>query len=337
LAPGGVFFVLSMATIIAGVVSHLVAAWVHLPTPNPAYRRIGPVAGPQVLCAGSSLLQFGLSWPEISETLGQGIESWGLGGSTPLEWEVFQGLATNTNLMIMGVSVYDLNEHHLCSASANVVPLAGTIRHLRGHPESWPYARHLLGQYPLAYLRKLFPTAGNSDAVLVGLRRKLPTRLRAAAAEEDRSNSLVLPSEPVLNFGGSTEKVSDWSRSKTLRRLASMRSENQGMHAFNGPKKLAFERMLLRAQQRGRVIVVILPVSPAYTHEFLAPEVIRNFENALAEAQRADPQAEFVRLDEISALNSDDYYGDLVHLNGAGRQIATEAFLGWLRQKQPRA
>jgi hypothetical protein len=40
----------------------------------------------------------------------------------------------------------------------------------------------------------------------------------------------------------------------------------------------------------------------------------------------------FVRLDQLPALNSDEYYSDFVHLNGPGRQIATDAFLKELRK-----
>jgi hypothetical protein len=285
-----------------------------------------------VFCAGSSLLQFGLSWPEISETIGQGIENWGVGGSTPIEWEVSQSVASSTNFMIIGVSAYDLNEQHLCDARADLVPIMQTIQDLRQTGADWERANRSLSQYPLAWLRHLFPTAGKSDAVLVGLRRKLPARLRASAAAEDEANSLVVPRRAVMDFGGSSARVSDWPQSKTIRRLASMRNENRGIHAFNGLKKLAFERMLLRAQEKGRVIVVVLPVSPAYAHEFLMPEVVRTFETALMDAQHVDPYAQFVRLDEVAVLNSNEYYSDLVHLNGGGRQIATNAFLTWLRQ-----
>jgi hypothetical protein len=70
-----------------------------------------------------------------------------------------------------------------------------------------------------------------------------------------------------------------------------------------------------------------MPVSPSYAREFLTPEVIRSFENALADAKRANPRALFARLDELSAVNSDEYFSDFVHLNGAGRRIVTEAFL----------
>jgi hypothetical protein len=324
--------VICLALVIAIVFSHLATIWIELPIPKATYRRIGPPTGPQVFCAGSSLLQFGLSWPEVSEVLNQGMESWGMAASTPSEWEVFQNLANNTNLMIIGVDVYDLNEYHLCDTRADVVPLPRTISDLWQSSTDWQFSKRLLSQYPLSYLRKLFPTAGRSEAVLVALRRKLPRQLRSSTAAEDGANSLVLPRQPVMDFGRPHAKVSDWTPSRTLRRLAGLRSENQGKHAFNGIKRLALDRMLLRAQKQGRVIVVVLPISPTYAHEFLTPEVVRDFESALDEAQHIDPQARFVRLDKLSALNSDECYTDLVHLNDAGRRIATDAFLSSLRQ-----
>ena len=333
--PGKAKFLLvvSSALVIAIVSSHLVAFWIKLPKYIAIYRRIGPETGPQVFCAGSSLLQFALSWPEVSKTLHQGIESWGMAASTPSEWEVFQNLANNTNLMIIGIDVYDLNEYHLCESRANVVPLAQTISDLWQSSTDWHFSRRLLSQYPLVYLQKLFPTAGRSEAVLVGLRRQLPERLRSASAADERANSLVLPRQPVLNFGATNEKVSEWTPSRALWRLAQMRSETGGKHAFNGVKRLAFERMLLRAQRQGAVIMVVLPVSPLYVHEFMTPEAVHNFESALDAAQRIDPQAQFVRLDKLSSLNSDECFGDLVHLNGAGKRMATDAFLSWLTQR----
>ena len=53
--------------------------------------------------------------------------------------------------------------------------------------------------------------------------------------------------------------------------------------------------MLDRGRQRGRVIVVVAPLAPIYLHRFVTPEVAQRFEIALAEAQQAVPQAEFIR------------------------------------------
>ncbi len=318
--------IIGVSLLLASLGSNLAARWIGMSPSSPAYRRIGPVDGPQVFCAGSSLLQLGLDWPEISKSLGQGMENWGVPGSSPSEWEVSQTLATNVTQMIIGVSVYDLNEYHLCNFRANVVPLSRTMADLWQAGATWQFSKRLLSQYPLAYLRKIFPTAGNADAVLVGLRRKLPSKLRTAAAAEDRANALVLPKEALMAFGGSTEKLSDWPAAKRLRRIALMRSETQGKHTFDGPKQLAFRRMLRHAQAGGSSVVVVLPVAPLYTREFVTPDVNRDFEASLAMIQREFPSAHFLRLDQVPALQSDAYFSDPVHLNGVGRDLATKGF-----------
>jgi hypothetical protein len=48
--------------------------------------------------------------------------------------------------------------------------------------------------------------------------------------------------------------------------------------------------------------------------------------------QKAFPKALFVRLDRLAGLKSAENFTDLVHLNGAGREIATAAFLKELKQ-----
>lgn len=319
--------VILIAVLAASILSHSLAGWIGISSGLATYRRIGPRMGPQVFCAGSSLMQFGLSWPEVSEMLGQGIENWGVGGSTPEVWEVPQELATNTNLTLIGVSVYDLNEHRLCDTRADIVPFLRTVRDLRNSRASWQFSKRLISQYLLAYLRKLFPTAGRSDAVLVGLRREARKLLRLSSASEDRAAALVLPSQAILDFGESTLKLSDLSKGRLVRRLATLRSEMQGMHSFDGPKSLALKRMVDHAQKQGRVVVVVLPVSPAYAGEFINPSVAQEFDNVLKEALRVAPSAKVVRLDKLPVLQSNDLFSDLVHLNSAGRRKATEAFL----------
>lgn len=325
------------AIVITSLVSHGVARWVELRKPIPTFRRIGPVEGPQAICAGSSVLQFAISWRAVSELLNQGIESWGLGGSTPLEWDVFDGWTKNSNLMIAGVSMYDLNEGHSCNWSANIVPLSQMIADLRESGMSWDHSKYVLSQYPLAYTRKLFPTAGNSDAVLVGLRRKLVGFRQTAFAGDlvaadqpkaDPGDAVAPPPDyTVLELGGTMERMSDWPEAKLRRRLAHFTRS----HSYKGPIRLAFRRMLTRAQQRGRVVVVVLPVSPSYERELTTAEARQAFEGTLQELQRDFPAASFVRLDHVQQLKNDELFEDPVHLNGAGKQVATEAFLNALR------
>jgi len=323
--------VLCVPIMIAVVVSHVTASRFGLQTGDAMYRRIGTTNGPQVFCAGSSLLQFGISWPEVSDALGQGIECWAVAGSSPEIWEVSQRLATNANTMIMGVSVYDLNEYQLCDSRAHIVSFGQTVSDLWQAKAGWLFSKRVLSQYPLALLRSLIPTAGRSNAVLVGLRRKMRELFGLSASAEDQGNALVLPSQPVLDFGAATERVSNWPVDKVLRRLAMQRNLIQGRHAFDGPKKLAFLRMLNHVRS-DRTIVIVLPVAPSYAREFATPEVDRDFENVLSEAKRVNSDVLFVRLDRVSALHSDEYFSDLVHLNGAGREIATAAFFNALKE-----
>jgi hypothetical protein len=320
--------VLCLAVFIAIAMDNVVAAWIALPKiGEPTYRRIGPQEGPQVLVAGSSLLLFGISWPLVSQARDQGVESWGLGGSAPPVWEVFQARARNIDFTIIGVSTFDLNEHHMCDLCGTLVPLTQTIRDLWDTQPGWEFSKRLLAQYPLFYIRIPFPTAGRTDTVLVGLRRKLPTILRPSSVADDRERATVLPTEAVLTFGGSTERLSDWPAARTLRRLANLRSENRGRHLFRGPKSQAFRRMLQRAQADGRVAVIVMPVSPTYAREFLTSDVLNQFETALATVHRDFPETRFIRLDQVSALRSDSLFSDLVHLNGDGRRIADAEFL----------
>ena len=322
-----VALILALSTVLASAADHAIAAWIGVREGGSAYRRIGPESGPQVFGAGSSLLQFGLSWPEVSQALGRGIENWGVPASSPEIWEISQAGATNTDLMLIGVSVYDLNEYHVAERRANFVRLAQTVRDLRDSKADWELSARLLNQYLFIYARLLFPTAGYTDKTHVGLRAKARAMLRLPSAAEDRDNELVLPSKPILQFGDSKTRVSNWDDARMLRRLALLRSENRGKHAFDGPKRLAFNRMLSTARSHGDIIIVVLPVTEAYAREFLTPEETAQFEESLSEARVIAPAVRIIRLDRVPGLMAHEYFSDLVHLNAAGREIATAAFL----------
>lgn len=319
--------VLCLSALLASAASHAIGAWLGVGQGPPVYRRIGPRDGPQVFAAGSSLLQFGLSWSEVSAHLGRGIESWGVPASSPDMWEIPQRAASNTDLLLIGVSVYDLNEYRVAASRASLVPLSQTIRDLRESAADLTLARRLLNQYLLASVRLLIPTAGYSDKVHVGLRAQARRALGLRSAMVDAETALVLPAGAVLEFGESTQRVSDWDSARLLRRMSSMRLENGGKHAFDGPKHAAFRRMLVRAKAQGDVIIVVLPVTSVYEEELLTPTTSQEFETALHDAQSQAPASIVIRLDHVAGLKSSDYFSDLVHLNSAGRRIATAAFL----------
>ncbi len=306
------------------------APWRDVLDSSGAYRRVGPETGSQVFCAGSSLLVSGLYWPEVSDSLGRGIEIWTVGGSSPEIWEVFQRRRPKPALTIVGVSVYDLNEMRLTPKRAQYIPLTETIRDLSASRADPTLSRRIVAQYSLKYLRLLFPLAGDWDSTLVAVRREVAKALRLER-RLDAYEGVVMERDGVLdadNLGENTTKLTDWSFARTSRRLAGLRAENHGVHEFfRGPKRLAFQRILLRARPHGPVIVVVLPVSKSYAQEFIGESTVHAFETALTEDMKIAPGAALVRLDQVAGISDDHNFSDLAHLNSYGRRLTTPAFL----------
>lgn len=324
--------VVFLSVVLASCASHLLAFWVGIFRPPGGflgiYRRVGPDTGPQALCAGSSLLVSALSWAQMSEALGQGMETWGIGGSSPDIWEVWQQQRPHSNMTIVGVSVYDLNETHLADERATVVPLSRTLNDLWASDADPALSHRILTQYALRYVRFLFPTAGNADKVLVGLRSKVAEMLGRQASLAEHEGVVLQPAPPLLDAGESTATINEWSSARLLRRIAVLRAENRGRHEFfNGPKRRALTRMLLQARRQGRVVIVVLPVSRAYAEAFLRENDVAAFERAIREAAAIVPEATVVRLDRISGISDPANFSDLVHLNSFGRPVTTQAFL----------
>ncbi len=330
----GLQFVVVLTAVVSviSVASHLLTAWLGIETRTGWYWQISSSGSrtPAYL-AGSSLAGDAISWDLVSRQLNQPICGWGVAGSSPWEWEPFQRRTQQGPLTIIVVSPYDLNEQFLCDFHANVVPAVDTIGDLWRSGADWPFSLRVLSQYPLMYTRILFPTAGRAYGVIGGLHDKLSKILGSFGSNNSEGG-------PTLAFGKESQikeykrgKISNWSPSQLLRRLAAIRSACQGKQSFDGPKKLAFLRMLHEGQAHGRVIVVVLPVSPPYTAEFLGPEDTRRFETELADARQAVPQVQWFRLDHLPELNSDENFWDLVHMNPYGQEIATRAFLSWLK------
>lgn len=316
----------------ASILSHSLIAWLKIGTSFGKYWIVGPEESElSAFMAGSSLAGDGFSWRRISAVLSMRIEGWGVAGSSPSEWELFQDLSTQAGLSIFVVSAYDLNDHFISDFLSEVVPLKQTIRDLWQSRADWSHSKRLLSLYALSHIRILFPTAGRSDGVMEGVREEMKYIVSSILPMK----SEAVPTQSLIDANKAEqkrlEKISDWSPGRMLRRLAVMRSACQGRHAFRGPKKLALFRMLRQAQDQGRVFVVVLPVSPAYVKEFLTTEVKREFDKTLTEAHNMVPRARWLRLDQLRDLNSNDYFWDLVHMNTKGQEIATEALLGQLR------
>jgi len=256
------------------------------------------------------------------------METWPVAGGSPAEGEVFQERAPHATRTFIVVSAYDLNENWLCDFHADIVPLSETIRNLRQCGAPWPFCKRVLSQYPLMVARKLFPTAGRSDGVMVGIRSKLLKLFHTstAAGQDDA---------PQLGDTGTSlirDKVTDWSEARLERRLVLMRSSCQGKQSFDGMKKNALIRMLQRAERQGQSVLVVLPVSPIYQKEFLNSDVVHDFEETLADVRRHCPRTQIIRLDPITALHDNGLFWDSVHMNMYGQQIATTALLKQMQQ-----
>lgn len=318
--------------IVTAIVSHGIVSWFRIEASPSGYWEVGQKRARQsAFLAGSSLAGYALALGRIGDELNMKIEGWGVAASSPSEWEQFQIRATGSNLTIIVVSAYDLNEYFLSDFRADVVPLRQTIEDLWHSQAEWSYSKRLVSLYPLSYLRVLFPTAGRSDGVMVGIREKLNNIRPSMLSVESESGPILTFNETSSAQEKKTQRVTDWSPSRTVRRLAVLRSLSQGKHGFNGPKQLALHRMLHYAKQRDHAVVVVLPVSPIYAKEFLTSGVSREFEAALIEVQHSAPEANWIRLDHINELNSNEYFVDFVHMNWYGQMIATDAFLRQFR------
>ena len=278
---------------------------------------------------GSSLAYDGVDWEQFAAVMGGGaIESWATAGSSPAEWEVLNRRSPETTRAFVVVSAYDLNEYWLCDFRANIVPFGQTVQDLWRCGADWQFCKRILSQYPVMVVRKLFPTVGRSDGVMAGIR----DAVQEAAYGRSKMEAGDDPKFGPANTSEVKEKLTDWSPARLQRRLVLMRTACQGKHSFNGLKRMALTRLLQQASHQGQVVLIVVPVSPIYQKEFLTPNVAQEFEETIAEVQNCCAQTRLIRLDQLSALEDNNVFRDLVHLNTNGQQIATAALLEQLEK-----
>ncbi len=316
------------AVLLASIGSHVLVAALDMQTQAASgHKRFGGTRGPALgLLAASSITYDGLDWNRIADALSVAIESWPVPGSSPAEWEQLQRRSPQARHTFVGVSLYDLNEPWLCDFRAELVPFSQTIDDLWESHSDVQFARRVSSRYPRAWARTLFPTAGRSDRVILGLRERARTLAGLADASADQEPKLRLAADYT-----SDSSITDWPQDRLLRRLAEMRTA-QGKPWFSGPKHLALARLMGQARRQGTVTVIVLPVSAPYVQGLLSRDDRREFEVSLADLKRRVPEARWVRLDQLQALESADLFYDLVHLNMRGRQVATGGFLGALAE-----
>jgi hypothetical protein len=329
--------ILFLSLVIATVADYLLVLWLAIqPGSSIVYRRVGPESGPQVFCAGSSLMGLALSWSKVSGAMGQGVEMWAVGGSSPDIWEQWQKQRPHSKVTLVGVSLYDLNEMHLADARSRIVPLWRTVDDLWSTHTDSALSHRILTQYLLKFVRLLLPTAGDADKVLVGLRSKAASLLVRQAGLEKYQRVVVEPPPPIMDAAESTSSLNDLSSAHLIRWLAVLRAENRGRHEFlKGPKNRALHRLLYQARNQGRVILVVLPVSEPYKQEFIDEATEAAFEEAISQAMTIVPDATLIRLDRLPGISDPAYFCDLVHVNSLGRRVVTGAFLKELKRSAP--
>jgi hypothetical protein len=331
---GKFVLVLIVAAVIAAAGSHAVASWLKIKTAAAEPFVLGnPTGKPPAFMAASSVGGYGILWGDIATRLDTQIKTWGIAGGSPIEFEQFQKEVPEAQTTFIVISTYDLDEAMPCDFRAAIVPIGQAFKSLWEEHADWRYTKLVLSQYPMTWLREPFPTLGRSRGLMGAALIRLKELARRSPGGPQG------PVGPTIKFGKGAandeytrQKLSDWSHSAVIGKLVALRVEFQGDHSFDGAKKRALERMLQYASQRGRAIIVVLPISAAYTKEFITPELVQKFEAALAEVQRSDPQAEIVRLDQVPGLGLDEHYCDLVHMNVFGQKLATDALLAQLPQ-----
>ena len=323
--------------LLAALGSHLVVSWLGIRSGWGEHRVAGTEWNkPLANVAGSSLLGDALDVQLACRTLEQGMQTWFVAGSSPAEWVELQSRAPDAKLTIIGISAYDMNEHFLCDYRPDVVPLSHTIRDLIQSHSSWAFGKRVVSQYPVTRLRALFPTLGRSAGVTGGIRDHFEKFVRPGTKVESEAGPTAADWGGVVVDPTRLERISNWSPAYMLRRLTKMKSACQGQHSYDGPKRIALQRMLEQARRQGEVVVLVLPVSPAYQAEFLDAETKRKFEETVAEHQRADPGVRWLRVDQIPELNTNDVFWDVVHMNVYGKKISTEHILAWMKANAAR-
>lgn len=328
--------VIGAALALTVLASHAIIRWLNIGTRIVGWRATGePSSAGDVWLAGSSLAGDALALDHVSRALGRRLVTWFVAGGSPAEWEHFQPTNSAFSASLVCVSIYDLNEEFLCDFRADVIPLKRAVEDTVTGRSSWGLAKRVLGQYALTWLRVPFPTAGRSQGVMGGLKDKARSLLAGRVRLESEHGPRMDQRPSGEADPEKRERLGDWSPGALQSRLAKLRAACQGRSSFDGPKHFALRRLLHGAAARGRVILVVLPVSTAYQEELVSSETQRRFDKALDEARQACPEVDWIRLDRMPGLEVNEHFWDPVHMNVFGQERATREFLRQLGANSP--
>lgn len=276
-------------------------------------------AGPPVIVAGSSLTFFGVSWQQAAKAMQRPVVTRSVGGASPCELEPLLREVPQARRLIIGVSIFDLNESNLSDSRPALVPFVQSVRDLHASRTDWTATKRILWSYPLPWVQRGFPVAGRSNAVMVGAREKVRSLLKRQPKPEPEARLSFKTDEDAIR----PEKLSDWDAGRVARNLSQLASAGLDRGGFDGPKARALARILVQAANQEPTVVLVFPVSPPYRGKFGDAASVAAFEQALARLKAADPNARIIRLDRVPALQSAEVFWDLVHLNDDGHRLAT--------------
>jgi hypothetical protein len=339
-------FVLISATVIAAIGSHILIDWTRIKTTVIEPFVFGkPNGQPPAFKAGSSLSDYDIDWNVIAAQTQTEILAWGVAAGSPYEFEEIQKKVPQAKTTYIVISVYDMDEANVSDFRAALVPLSETIESLREIHAGWAYSRRAISEYPMTWLRPLFPTVGRSRAIMGLIHERIHGLLHHS---KDPPKTAADPPQtvagPILDVGKEKvadsyrlQNIADLSKSEVIGKFAATRASFQGKEAFNGQKFHALLKMVQYGCERGRTIVVVVPVSSTYLNGFITPELENEFEAAIAVAKYQYPKVEWLRLDQVPGLDSGSNFCDLVHMNVSGDKTTTGIVQARLNQicRQP--
>ena len=313
---------------LTSVFSHIITEWAGFET-DVNQRRHFKISGkeyhaPPIIIAGGSIIGAAVDCDMLATNLERPVIPVVVPYGSPCEIEYLTRDVSNADVTVVGVSIYELDDQFISEFRADIVPITQTASDLWESHCDWAYVQRMINYYPQSCLRMLFPTLGRSMSVLVGVRAHLRRFLRPSAKGA--------PDELLKVNQSSTERITEWPRGRLLRNLAEMEGECLGRHKFDGPKRLAFIRLLRQQARHGKVVVLLLPVSPPYRNELVNAEDKAAYEKLVAEIAKEEPDVKWVRIDQLPEFESTDYFRDFNHMNLAGEQIATKAIAAELKK-----
>lgn len=273
-----------------------------------------------VLTLGSSIGFFGISFRQVSNLLNRPLITRSIGGCSPSELEVLAREVPSAARVIIAVSLFDLNENNICDSRA-LVSLPQTIRDLHDTGAGWSETKRILWTYPVPWLQTVFPLAGRSNVVLVGLRDRF-RQIRGRGQDATVDPKLTFKTDKETSR---PERLSDWDHGRIVRNLSQLHAAGLAAGRYGGTKMRALGRIVERGSQPP--IVLVMPMSLPYKADFATPAATEAFESALQVFEKLHPAVRLIRLDRAPTLQSSDVFWDLVHLNDAGRAIATDLML----------